>query len=720
MLTDVLRLKFLALGLAFGLAVSPVALYAQDMQEVSPLHDLSLADQLDLPGGGRIVSVDVEAFDIRNLLREMARQGGFNLMLDDSVKGNVTVSLKQVTLNHAMQSITAIGDIALVQKNGNIFLAMSKDSAKDKGLDRALTKIIPVHYATAYKMAGFLNQTLFAPDPNAAGAGGAAGALGGAGGGAGGAGAVMNAMPEPATNSVIIVGTKRQIELAEQTIKALDIPRKGRIYYLSHVTPVQMASDLAASVFNEGVTIFSGGAGGGGAAGGGAAGGGAAGGGAAGGGAAGGGAAGGGAAGGGAAGGGAAGGTVTAGQYNPTAVSLLTQSESLVEGSGVNSFGAGGGGGGGGSGGSGGGSGGGSSLLSQSLTLRGTVKSSVNVSINPVGVVMVPDARLNTLTILGTPEQLARAEKMIPIFDARLPQVAIEASLIEISERGRKDLETSLGGQQQQFLAGFNNGPDASLRQSLNGPPLNPLPDPIPPGQVGLPTEIAGSAGTLAGSGFGWTNRPAVADRSFVLRINAVIQQNKARVLANPTVIATHDNEAVISIVDEILRNRTITIAAGGGGGTTTTTIAIGEAGIVLDVIPKVGEDGTIRMRVRPSVTAVLERPSDTNGGTTLLSKRDILVQDVRMKDGQTLIIGGLISQNDTNTTDKVPVLGDLPVVGSMFRSASTSKRRTELMIMITPHLLAPASLTQVHSLDISDEDASIIIQGANDKEAGS
>jgi type II secretory pathway component GspD/PulD (secretin) len=162
-------------------------------------------------------------------------------------------------------------------------------------------------------------------------------------------------------------------------------------------------------------------------------------------------------------------------------------------------------------------------------------------------------------------------------------------------------------------------------------------------------------------------------------------------------VVAAHDTESIISIVDEIVRRVTTQIDP---SGFSTQTVEIGEAGIVMDILPKIGEDGTINMRLRPSVTSILSQTRDSQGNIiTLLSRRDMLTQSVRIRDGETLVLGGLIQQRETSRTDKLPVGGDLPIVGAMFRASQGSNRRSELVMLITPHIINNTKITPVNTL---------------------
>ncbi|NBV43250.1 hypothetical protein EBR96_10875, partial [bacterium] len=326
-----------------------------------------------------------------------------------------------------------------------------------------------------------------------------------------------------------------------------------------------------------------------------------------------------------------------------------------------------------------GGSSGGQTSLTNTINLRTRVKAVETISIAPNGPVILPDTRLNTVTLMGTAEQIALAESLIPTFDAQLPQVSIEASLVEITDTNNKQLGTHWGVADGKLQFGFNNQPLSSVSGS---------------GLIGLSTitDIT-DVNALARSGIAFNTSPAVTRPDYAFQIRNLISQNKAKVLANPTVVATHDTESIISIVDEIVRRVVTTVDESGFA---TQTVEIGEAGIVMDILPKVGEDGTVSMRIRPSVTNVLREETVLGNLVTLLQKRDLLAQNVRLKDGETLVIGGLIQQRETDRVDKLPGVAELPIVGAMFRASQRTGVRSELVMMITPHIISNTKLTPV------------------------
>jgi type II secretory pathway component GspD/PulD (secretin) len=611
--------SFLMLTVA-GFSGCPPFAYAQSVyQNVSLDQTSAIEGSIRVPNGEKRVSLDVTGESIRDVLHQLAQQAGFNLLIDDSVTGNVTVDLHNVTINQALDSVAALSDLKVLKQNGGVFLAIGRQAAQDKGLTRQLSKVIKIYYSNANRIAGILNKSLFADSGQASGSS---------------TQAVQKAKADPRTNTLIVVGTAQEIALAEAAVTKLDVPRQSKTFYLSHANALDLAAMLSSSIFNDGTAALKVGSGSSGSS-----------------------------------------GSSTGGTGGASPSSLRVERQDVQEGTGISSFG---------SGGSSGSSGGVSSGLSSNVTLRGFVKATDTAQVSPEGPLVIPDTRQNAVTIMGTAEQIAMAESLIPILDAQLPQVSIEASLVEISSDGVKQLSGQLGLADGRLQGGFNN----TSSTSVGG---------VPNKTVGMPTVETSGGQSLARTGLVFSTDPVSKNTDYLFQLKTLIQNQKAKVLANPTVVATHDTESIISIVDEVVRRVTTQLDTSGFA---TQTVEIGEAGIILDILPKVGEDGTVSMRLRPSVTSVLGQPvKDAFGNlVTLLSKRDLLTQNVRIRDGETLVIGGLIQESNTMQEDKLPLVGELPILGAMFRASQRNNHRSELVLLITPHILSKTRPTPVNT----------------------
>jgi len=411
-------------------------------------------------------------------------------------------------------------------------------------------------------------------------------------------------------NSLVISGTDDEVKMVLKTIPEFDVPRLRRVYQLSYAHASDVARQLEAVVFGNRGTIGLNGV--------------------------------------------------------SSQVGISDSTLNVTEGSGTDKVSASGGSSGGSSGGESGGSSGGSSSGSNSnfeIEVRNQGLTQNTYNVQTLGAIVMPNSKNNTLTIVATESQLEEAEALIPLLDAKPPQVSIQADLIEVSSTALKQMGVKLDFSESGSPWGFNLGS------------LTP----------GTPNNISFLP-----------NLPSIDNLN--LQIQALIQTGKAKSIASPHIVATHDTESVILITDQILRGQEFT--ASGSGFFGQTTPLIGTAGIVLDIVPKIGANGVITLRVRPIVSSVYASAGVGASTIELVRTRDLVVQAVSVKDGESMVIGGLVDSRDTSNEQKIPGLADLPIVGAMFRASSRSSSKSELLILITPHILNQLELTPIHRID--------------------
>ncbi|MBO9539994.1 type II secretion system protein GspD [bacterium] len=299
----------------------------------------------------------------------------------------------------------------------------------------------------------------------------------------------------------------------------------------------------------------------------------------------------------------------------------------------------------------------GTELSDTASVVRHRKLQSQTVQVEAKDSVAVPDSRSNSVIVLGSPETLAIADEVIPQLDRRLKQVAIEVEVIETGSRQALELGTTLSGGQNPVGASFDpTGANPGL--TINYDPSANL------------TSV------------------------FRAKLNAMVQSKQAKLLAHPTILATDNSESQINIVDEVIKGMKISNPNLTGNPTATPGLIIaepiyGNAGVTLNILPKIGEDGTVTLRLHPSVSSVRETQKDSfNNTLSLLSRRELIAQQVTIKSGATLALGGLTQTNTISTRNKFPILGDIPLLGHLFSSTSNQQSQTELMIVVTPKVL--------------------------------
>lgn len=267
------------------------------------------------------------------------------------------------------------------------------------------------------------------------------------------------------------------------------------------------------------------------------------------------------------------------------------------------------------------------------------------------GVKFIPVVRENSLMVVASPEDLRLVGQVLDKVDRRLRQVLIEVKLIELSGTANNLLGVTFDGQ-----SGTLNGSWAPT----NGLDLgyNPLQDAL--------TQLR-------------------------VRINALLRDNKARLLASPSIIAMDSKESKIEITDDIIEKVLIETTVNANNIFTRQNVTLGTAGVTLAITPKINPDGYISMKVDPTISFIRETVRGATNAeilATLKSSRKLQTPEVRVRDSETLIIGGLNQERTTEQLDKIPLLGDIPFLGAMFRRTDKTRTLTELVVLITPKVV--------------------------------
>ncbi|MCB9470741.1 MAG: type II secretion system protein GspD [Candidatus Obscuribacterales bacterium] len=362
----------------------------------------------------------------------------------------------------------------------------------------------------------------------------------------------------------------------------------------------------------------------------------------------------------------------------------------------------------------------------QQVRQQQEINADYNVTPNDGGTVVIPDAKGRQIFVVGTEKDMLIAEEAINILDRRPKQVHIQASLVELNNQGIRQLGATLNVQGEGLSASVMGNSQAPLLSFLPGlgsttnNVANPQLPSIPfTGNNVTPTNAAGAFTGLIGSllpaaanfniagitpsnnslssidflglgaGAGGRSNIATIPTALNIRLQMLLQTNKAKLIANPSLVVVDNTEALITIANEVIHKVTSTVSLG----VVTTNVELAKAGIFLNVLPRVTEDGFIRLRLRPQVSTPIGGPQTFGQGNnqttvTLLSVRDVITQEVRIKDGQTLVIGGLFTEIEQAQLSKVPYLAEAPVLGALFRTTLKGRNRSELMLMITPKLV--------------------------------
>ena len=181
--------------------------------------------------------------------------------------------------------------------------------------------------------------------------------------------------------------------------------------------------------------------------------------------------------------------------------------------------------------------------------------------------------------------------------------------------------------------------------------------------------------------------------KRFLASLEAQITSGNAKILTDPTLLIQEGQTAGVNLTQEVVGNIRRETETSDNLTTVTVTTEIKEAGLQLGVtVDRIDDNGFVTLNVNPRVTSIgsvqnITIGDDTNQ-ITLLNVRDLNSGQIRLRDGQTLILTGIIQESDRTTVRKVPILGDLPILGALFRSTERANQRQEVIVLLTPQIV--------------------------------
>lgn len=265
------------------------------------------------------------------------------------------------------------------------------------------------------------------------------------------------------------------------------------------------------------------------------------------------------------------------------------------------------------------------------------------------------DARTKSLIVTDLPHSMRRIENMIDIFDRPQKQVFIEAKIVEVSLND----EYRMGINWDHLFEGLD--PRVSLKSAVSRP--------------------AAAAGAGLGS---LTYKTIVGGGDLTVVVDALKTIGKTKILSNPHVAVMSDEEATIKVI----RDQPYAEAQIESGTTNVIgeTIKFIEVGVKLDVTPRVNDSGFISMAIKPEVSTVVDEYQATR--VIPVVQRAFAETTVMARDGETIIIAGMIRNEKSEGTGRVPWLGSIPLLGMLFRSDTESLVTSETVVFLTPRIV--------------------------------
>lgn len=302
------------------------------------------------------------------------------------------------------------------------------------------------------------------------------------------------------------------------------------------------------------------------------------------------------------------------------------------------------------------------------------------------GLIGTADLRLQTITLIGSRDLIKTAEKYLKSLDIRHRQVALTIKIIDVSLT-KSDIKNN--------VFEFRTGDTRIINNSGLGLRIANLDPGNPPSDANIPNIISG--GLTEGNFLNWLeakiineNAKILASPTLILGENPNILSSGAAAVSDGLTSASigrpYKNEGFIKVGETVVTGFTQTADEG----VVTCTAEEGTAGITFGAkVDKIDDNGFVTFALSPAISSVTRSVEISGCGIqNTLSVRKLDTGSIRVRNGDTLVLTGVLQDSDTVTTSKVPILGDIPVLGSLFRNNSTQKRKSELIILVTPKIL--------------------------------
>ena len=314
-----------------------------------------------------------------------------------------------------------------------------------------------------------------------------------------------------------------------------------------------------------------------------------------------------------------------------------------------------------------------------------------------LGLQATTDPRLGTVTLIGEAPLIAVAENYLRQLDLRQRQVALSVKILDVSLDNDTSIANSFAfkfgnnyivNDSGKFLGSFGNGYPSGTDPAITQPNEGQFIDFLRASIVSTNTKLLASPTLILSE-----NSEEIAGGAEVAAAtSAGGAGGSSSALSTASIGRPRANESFVTVGTNVVTAYTSNQATGGNtGGVITCTPSFGVAGLTLGArVSKIDDNGFVTFTLSPAVSAVTDRPVSVQGCGTIniLSVRRLDTGTVRVRDGQTLILTGVISDQDVATVTKWPILGDIPLIGQFFRKSGNNRAKRELVIMVTPKVI--------------------------------
>lgn len=635
----------------------------------APSSSIHLQGSTSITKSNPKITLSLKNSDVQPVLRMFADKAGLNIVFHESAKGNVTLDLVNVPLNDAFRMVLQVSNLTY-HLDGKTLMISSQAQARSQAWSKQELISVPVNYVDATTIANFLNKNIFSKNTPG----------------------LSNwdvVSVNVVTNELLVFGTKNDLDMVKKIVNKFDVAPLNTTFTVKHTTPAEMA-ELVCNMLGYTIGSENTGSGSGSSSSGNN---------------------------------NSRSGRSTGFAANIQPNSFFSRNQGVVTGfasSGGSKSGSSSGSSSGGSSGSGSGSSGnsgsgsnnssnisiGKNIVACTVVQKDTnndsssssssssgnsgnssSSNSSNTSSNASGSSgnstnnskLLPFGKTNimisyfpqrgTIQVLGgSKAQLNQISEFIKKNDIKQPQAMMDITILELNETSEKDLENTWSLVSKYLTVNF---------------------------------DLDGNTGTMLPIHFGPNNPGAIIGSPYVeWAVKYLISNKKARVVANPKILITNGETSTIDLSEDYIETvdaEIITSTIGTASGVQRTYNVANDKGLKFELTPFISPEGyiTLNLSSEYATLAGTQEAQLISGSSsekelvaTLLNHRNIDLKNVRIKDNETLIIGGLVKEDESKNITKIPFLGDIPIIGVAFRSTSTTKVKNELLIMLTPKIL--------------------------------
>lgn len=266
------------------------------------------------------------------------------------------------------------------------------------------------------------------------------------------------------------------------------------------------------------------------------------------------------------------------------------------------------------------------------------------------------DERSNKVIVTDTPDKIREFAKVVASFDVRERQVLIEAKVVQVVLSN----QFKYGVDWESIISHYH---DLDFTSNF---------------------DILGSS-----SKGGRVRVGTISQDDYQVLLEALETEGQTNILSSPSITTINAQEAKILVGSTEPYVTTTTTTPSSGPTTTAESVNFLEVGVKLYVTPTIHNDGFVTMKIRPEVSSVTKTLTTSNNNTIPVVETSEAETTVRVKDGVTIVIGGLIKDETIDTRNKIPVLGDIPLLGYAFRNHDQLVRKTEIIIFLTPRIIS-------------------------------